>query len=98
MSARRGLTATAACAPRTRWGFNSFATAEGARRCAASLGRNGSVWYIWRLADGTFIQSAVPNPQSPGHPAELAEVIELHGPPSRRKVVSRGITREDGDG
>ena len=74
------------------WGFNSFTTAEGAKRAAAKLGRDRSVWYIWQLADGTFDHTAVPDPRSPGHPADLAEVIELQGPPSRRKVISRGTT------
>jgi hypothetical protein len=77
-----------------QWGFNSFATAEGARRCAARLGRTGSVWYIWRLADGTFVQSAVPDPASPGHPAELVEVVKLQGRPSRRKVISLEIAHQ----
>lgn len=72
-----------------QWGFNSFATAEGAKQTAARLGSTGSVWYIWRLADGTFDHTAVPDPSTPGHPAELAEVIELQGPRSRRKVISR---------
>jgi hypothetical protein len=63
---------------RSRWGFNSFTTAEGARESAAGIvpvvGGRGR-WYIWRLSDGTFDYTAVPNPEGDWYPAELVEVI-----------------------
>ena len=63
----------------TPWGFNAFAAIEGARAHAAALGRPDSVWYIWRLADGSYDSTAVPDPTTPGHPADLAETVTIHG-------------------
>jgi hypothetical protein len=66
---------------KTRWGFNAFTTAEGAENSAQGLakGRHGrrGEWFIWRLADGSFTFSAIENPTSPGHPAELVEKVTL---------------------
>lgn len=64
------------------WGFNSYATAEGAKSGPRGLGRRGQTWYIWRLADGTFDYTSRPNPDLPGHPAELVETVT---------VVRRGV-------
>lgn len=58
------------------WGFNSCVTLDGAVAVAKWMSRRGSHWYIWRLADGTFTYSAVPEPTTPGFPAEL--VREIH--------------------
>lgn len=57
-----------------RWGFNSFATAEGAAESARKIvpvagGRRH--WYVWRLADGTYDYTAVPDPTGEHYPAEL---------------------------
>jgi hypothetical protein len=71
------------------WGFNSFASIHSASIAARELGRPGSTWYIWRLADGTYDHTAVPNPTTPGHPAELVDTFTL---PSRRR---RRPARED---
>ena len=60
-----------------QWGFNSFTTVHGAEHVARLLGRAGSVWYIWRLADGTYDFTAASEPTTPGHPAELVETITL---------------------
>jgi hypothetical protein len=72
---------------KTRWGFNAYVTQEGARAAAVSLGRNGQAWYIWRLADGSYDHTAVPDPTTPGHPAELAETIAIKGYGKRKRAV-----------
>ena len=64
---------------KTRWELNAFVTQEGARASAADLGRPGSLWYIWRLDDGSYDHTAVPDPTTPGHPAELVETITVQG-------------------
>jgi hypothetical protein len=61
-----------------QWGFNSFTTAEGAAKSAARIvpvagGR--CRWYIWRLSDGTFDYTAIPDPEGPQYPAELVDVV-----------------------
>jgi hypothetical protein len=59
---------------KNRWGFNSFTTQEGAGESLRQLARRGT-WYIWRLADGSYTFTAVPDPSTPGHPAELVEEV-----------------------
>lgn len=56
-----------------RWGFNSFATIEGAKE---NLPRRGH-WWIWRLPDGTFNYSAVPDPRTPPAEKELVEDVRF---------------------
>jgi hypothetical protein len=73
---------------KTRWEFNAFVTQEGARSAALRLGRNGQTWYIWRLADGSYDHTAVPEPTTPGHPADLVETITVKGYGKRKKAVS----------
>jgi hypothetical protein len=68
---------------KTRWQFNAFVTQEGAGNAARRLARPGSTWYIWRLEDGSYDHTAVPEPTTPGHPAELVETIEI---PTRRRL------------
>ena len=72
---------------KTRWQFNAFVTPEGARNAAIDLGRHGSTWYIWRLEDGSYDHTAVPNPTIPGHPAELVETFTINGYGQRKKAV-----------
>ena len=72
---------------KTRWEFNAFVTQEGATASAVSLGRPGSIWYIWRLDDGSYDHTAVPEPTGPGHPAELVETITVKGYGERKKAV-----------
>ena len=72
---------------KTRWQFNAFVAEEGARASAVSLGSHGSVWYIWRLDDGSYDHTAVSRPTTPGHPAELVETIEIKGYGKRKKAV-----------
>lgn len=69
---------------KTRWEFNAFVTQEGARASAVNLGQRGTTWYIWRLEDGSYDHSAVPDPATPGHPAELVETL----------TVKAGATRD----
>lgn len=57
-----------------KWGFNSFATESGAVSVVSDWQREGP-WYIWRLADGTYDFTAVPDPDLPGYPAELVRTI-----------------------
>ena len=59
---------------KTRWQFNAYVTAEGAKSSAQKLNTSAK-WFIWRLADGSFDFSAVEHPTTPGHPAELVEVV-----------------------
>lgn len=73
---------------KTPYGFNAYAVREGARAAAVSLGRNGQTWYIWRLADGSYDHTAVPDPTTPGHPAELAETFTISGYGKRKRGVS----------
>lgn len=68
----------------TQWGFNSFRTADGAKKSVRVLGRIDSQWYIWRLADGTFDYTASGCPDIPGHPAALVERVRIA--PMRRLV------------
>lgn len=75
---------------KTPFGFNAYVTEEGARSHALALGRNGQYWYVWRLADGSYDCTAVPDPTTPGHPAELAETVRVSGYGKRKKVVTRG--------
>ena len=75
---------------KTRWEFNAFVTQEGARSRALALGRNGQYWYVWRLADGSYDCTAVPDPTTPGYPAELVETVRVTGYGKRKKVVTRG--------
>lgn len=79
------------------WGFNSFATAEGAEQSARTLGNRGSTWYIWQLADGTYAFTAVPDPSSPGHPSELVETITL-GRRTHRRTPAAVSSRTTGFG
>jgi hypothetical protein len=72
---------------KTRWGFNAFTTAEGARRSAGRLGQRGAEWFIWRLADGSFDYSAVPEPKGQGHPAELVETFTIGRPEADGQVT-----------
>ena len=74
---------------KTRWEFNAFVTREGAKAAALSLGRNGQTWYIWRLEDGSYDHTAVPEPTTPGHPAELAETFTVKGYGKRKRAVPR---------
>ena len=74
---------------KTRWEFNAYVTTEGARNHALSLGRNGSTWYVWRLDDGSYDCTAVPDPTTPGHPAELVETVTVRGYGKRKKLVPR---------
>ena len=68
-----------------QWGFNSFTTEEGAEASVRLLGRKGSRWYVWRLADGTYDFTATAGPDLPGHPAELVREVEIqHAAPRRR--------------
>jgi hypothetical protein len=64
---------------KTRWGFNAFTSAEGARQSARHFGQRGTRWFIWRLEDGSFDFTAVPEPKGPGHPAELVETFVIDG-------------------
>ena len=79
------------------WGFNSFTTAEGARQGAAGIARNGSTWYIWRLADGSFDYTTSGHPDLPGYPAELVERVTFHGYGKQRKAEVVREEREDDD-
>ncbi len=72
---------------KTRWEFNAFVTQEGAVASAASLGNAGTIWYIWRLDDGSYDHTAVSKPAGPGHPAELVETITIEGYGQRKKAV-----------
>ena len=65
------------------WGFNSFTSHQGAEQAARNLGRPGSTWFIWRLADGTFDFTSSSEPDIPGHPAELVRRIDI--PEGRRR-------------
>jgi hypothetical protein len=60
---------------KNRWGFNSFVFIEGARGEALGHSKRSIDWYIWRLADGSYDYSITANPNLPGHPAELVEVV-----------------------
>ena len=71
----------------TPFGFNAYVTQDGAVAGATSSGRNGSVWYIWRLADGSYDYTAAENPDIPGHPAELVETITVKGSGARKRTV-----------
>lgn len=55
---------------KTPFGFNAFTTAQGAKLSAWYYGRQGSERFIWRLPDGSFDCTAVPDPIMPGYPAE----------------------------
>jgi len=66
------------------WGFNSFLTAVGAERSARYLGRRGSHWFIWKLADGTYDFTSSASPNLPGHPAELVKEFDVEHAQSRR--------------
>jgi hypothetical protein len=59
------------------WGFNSFTAQQGAEQAARNLGRPGSTWFIWRLADGTYDFTSTGEPDLPGHPAELVRRIDI---------------------
>jgi len=72
---------------KTRWQFNAFVTQEGARNAAVALGGHGTTWYIWRLADGSYDHTAVPEPTTPGHPAELVETFTIGGTGQRKRAV-----------
>jgi hypothetical protein len=65
----------------TQWGFNAHVTIEGARAQAGRLGRPGTTWYIWSLADGSYDITAIECPSAPGPypPCELAEKITVPG-------------------
>jgi len=75
---------------KTRWQFNAFVTQEGAKSAALALGRPGSEWFIWRLEDGSYDHTAVPDPAAPGHPAELAERFTIAGYGKHRRAVPSG--------
>ena len=75
---------------KTRWQFNAFVTQEGAKASALALGRAGSEWFIWRLEDGSYDHTAVPDPAAPGHPAELAERFTIAGYGKHRRAVPSG--------
>jgi len=62
---------------RNQWGYNSFADQQGAEETARWMGRQDTCWYIWRLADGSFDFSAIPDPTTLGHPAELVNTITV---------------------
>jgi hypothetical protein len=72
---------------KTRWEFNAFVAQEGARASAVSLGHPGTTWYIWRLDDGSYDHTAVPEPTGPGHPAELVETFTVEAFGGRKKAV-----------
>jgi len=72
---------------KTRWEFNAFVTQEGAESAALALGRTGSEWFIWRLEDGSYDHTAVENPTTPGHPAELVERFTISGYGKHRRAV-----------
>ncbi len=72
---------------KTRWQFNAFVARDDARASAVRLGRGGQTWYIWRLDDGSYDHTAVPDPMTPGHPAELVETITIEGYGRRKKAV-----------
>lgn len=59
------------------WGFNSFATADGAESSLRRGARKKSHWYIWRLPDGTFDYSANPDPRTPPAEKELLREVDL---------------------
>jgi hypothetical protein len=71
----------------TRWGFNAHVTPEGAKADAERIGRPGTTWYLWRLADGSYDISAIDNPEGPGYPAEMAEEIWIPGVLDRRTIA-----------
>jgi hypothetical protein len=60
-----------------QWGFNSFATQDGAEQSARHYAKSMSHRFIWRLADGTYDFSAQPSPVGPGYPAELVNEIDV---------------------
>lgn len=74
---------------KTRWEFNAFVTQEGAKTAALTLGRSGSAWYIWRLEDGSYDHTAVADPTTPGHPAELVETFTVGGYGKQKRAVPR---------
>ena len=72
---------------KTRWEFSAFVTQEGAKASALSRGHPGTIWYIWRLDDGSYDHTAVPEPRGPGHPAELVETFTIEGQRQHKRAV-----------
>jgi hypothetical protein len=52
---------------------NCFMTADDAETSGQAVLRNGADLFVWRFADGTFEWTAIPDPRSPGYPAELVK-------------------------
>jgi hypothetical protein len=71
----------------TPFGFNAYVTLDGATAAALALGANGSTWFTWRLDDGSYDHTAVPDPRGPGHPGELVAAFTVSGYGKRKRAV-----------